>query len=157
MKKKRYSEEQIAFALRQADSGVAVAEICRKMGVSEATFYRWKKKFHGMGVAELRRLRQLEEENRKLKQLVADLSLDKQMLQDVVKKSLCSKELSLTVKEDILRAYLPVYTLIALSQEARDEKSRSNDLARQAPLCRYRHASQTLAYLHPQCGWPGAV
>ena len=87
MKKKRYSEEQIAFALRQADSGVAVAEICRKMGVSEATFYRWKKKFHGMGVAELRRLRQLEEENRKLKQLVADLSLDKQMLQDVVKKN----------------------------------------------------------------------
>ena len=84
---KRYSEEQIAFALRQADSGVAVAEICRKMGVSEATFYRWKKKFHGMGVAELRRLRQLEEENRKLKQLVADLSLDKQMLQDVVKKN----------------------------------------------------------------------
>ena len=86
MKKKRYSEEQIVFALRQADSGVAVAEICRIMGVREATFYRWKKKFHGMGVAELRRLRQLEEENRKLKQLVADLSLDKQMLQDVVKK-----------------------------------------------------------------------
>ena len=87
MKKKRYSKEQIAFALRQADSSVAVAEVCRKMGISEATFYRWKKKFHGIGVAELRRLRQLEEENRKLKQLVADLSLDKQMLQDVVKKN----------------------------------------------------------------------
>ena len=63
-----------------------VAEICHKMGVGEATFYRWKRKFHGMGVAELRRLCQIEEENRKLKQLVADLSLDKQMLQDVVKK-----------------------------------------------------------------------
>jgi putative transposase len=87
MKQKRYTEEQIAFALRQADSGVAVANICRKMEVSEATFYRWKKKFQGMGVAELRRLRQLEEENRKLKQLVADLTLDKQMLQDVVKKN----------------------------------------------------------------------
>jgi putative transposase len=87
MKQKRYTEEQIAFALRQADSGVAVADICRKMEVSEATFYRWKKKFQGMGVAELRRLRQLEEENRKLKQLVADLTLDKQMLQDVVKKN----------------------------------------------------------------------
>ena len=80
MKGKRFTEEQIAFALRQAESGVPVVEICRKMEVSEATFYRWKKKFAGMGVAELRRLKQLEEENRKLKQLVADLSLDKHML-----------------------------------------------------------------------------
>ena len=87
MKGKRFTEEQIAFALRPAESGVSVTEICRKMEVSEATFYRWKKKFAGMGVAELRRLKQLEEENRKLKQLVADLSLDKHMLQDVLKKS----------------------------------------------------------------------
>ena len=87
MKGKRFTEEQIAFALRQAESGVPVVEICRKMEVSEATFYRWKKKFAGMGVAELRCLKQLEEENRKLKQLVADLSLDKHMLQDVLKKS----------------------------------------------------------------------
>jgi putative transposase len=86
MKGKRFTEEQIAFALRQAESGVPVVEICRKMEISEATFYRWKKKFAGMGVAELRRLKQLEEENRKLKQLVADLSLDKHMLQDVLKK-----------------------------------------------------------------------
>ena len=84
--KKRYTEEQIALALRQAEGGTAVTEICRKMGVSEATFFRWKKQFQGMGIAELRRLRQLEDENRKLKQLVADLSLDKHMLQDVVKK-----------------------------------------------------------------------
>lgn len=84
MKGKRYTEAQIAFALRQAESGTPVAEITRKLGVSEQTFYRWKKKFAGMGVAEVRRLKQLEEENRKLKQLVADLSLDKRMLQDVV-------------------------------------------------------------------------
>ena len=84
MKRKRYSEEQIAFALRQAESGTPVAEVTRKMGITEQTFYRWKKKFAGMGVAELRRLKQLEEENKKLKQLVADLSLDKKMLQDVV-------------------------------------------------------------------------
>ena len=86
MKKTRFTEQQIAFALRQAEQGVAVEEITRKMGVSEATFYRWKKKFHGMGVAELRRLRQLEDENRKLKNLVADLSLDKAILQDVLSK-----------------------------------------------------------------------
>ncbi len=86
MKSSRYTAEQIAFALRQAEEGAPVLEICRKMGIAEQTFYRWKKKFQGMGVAEVRRLRVLEEENRKLKQLVADLSLDKQMLQDVLRK-----------------------------------------------------------------------
>ena len=86
MKKKRFTEQQIAFALWQAEQGTAVEEITRKLGVSEATFYRWKKKFSGIGVAELRRLRQLEDENRKLKNLVADLSLDKAMLQDVLSK-----------------------------------------------------------------------
>ena len=86
MKKSKYSAEQVAFALRQAESGTPVPDVCRKMGVSEQTFYRWKKKYMGMGVAEVRRLRILEEENRKLKQIVADLSLDKQMLQDVLRK-----------------------------------------------------------------------
>lgn len=86
MKKKRYTEEQIAFALRQADSGVPVSEVIRKLGVSEVTFYRWKKKYSGLDLPELRELRQLREENRKLKQLVADLSLDKVMLQDVLRK-----------------------------------------------------------------------
>jgi putative transposase len=86
MKKSRFTEQQIAYALRQAESGIQVEEITRKMGVTQATFYRWKKKFAGMGVAELRRLRQLEEENKKLKRLVADLSLDKAMLQDVLSK-----------------------------------------------------------------------
>jgi putative transposase len=84
MKSSRYSPEQVAFAMRQAESGTPVPEVCRKMGIAEQTFYRWKKKYAGMGVAEVRKLRVLEEENRKLKQLVADLSLDKQMLQDVL-------------------------------------------------------------------------
>ena len=86
MKKTRYTEEQIAFALKQAETGTRVEEVCRKMGISEATFYNWKKKFGGMGVTKLRRLRQLEEENQLLKRLVADLSLDKEMLQEVIKK-----------------------------------------------------------------------
>jgi len=86
MKRKRFSEEQIAFALRQAESGTTIEEICRKMGVSEPTFYRWKKVYAGMGVTEIRRLKQLEDENAKLKRVVADLTLDKAMLQDVVRK-----------------------------------------------------------------------
>ncbi len=88
LRKSRFTQEQIAFALRQAENGTSVGEVCRKMGVSENTFYRWKRKFEGLGVAEIRRLRQLEEENRRLKQLVADLSLDKEMLQDVIRKKL---------------------------------------------------------------------
>ncbi len=86
MKKSKYSAEQVTFALRQAESGTTVPEVCRKMGIAEQAFYRWKKKYIGMGVAEVRRLRLLEEENKKLKQLVADLSLDKQMLQDVLRR-----------------------------------------------------------------------
>ena len=88
MKKTKYSEEQIAFALRQAETGTRVSEVCRKMGISEATFYNWKKKYGGLGVSELRRLKQLEEENTRLKRMVAELSLDKQMLQDVLTKKL---------------------------------------------------------------------
>ena len=72
--------------MKQAELGTSVAEVCRKMGVSEATFFRWKQKFSGLGPSELRRLRQLEEENTKLRKLVADLSLDKAMLQDVLAK-----------------------------------------------------------------------
>lgn len=86
MKRKRFSEEQIAFALRQAESGTTIEEICRKLGVSEPTFYRWKKVYAGMGMAEIRRLKQLEDENGKLKRVVADLTLDKAMLQDVLRK-----------------------------------------------------------------------
>jgi len=86
MKRKRYTKPQIVFALQQAEAGTPVAEPCRKMGVAEATFYRWKKRYGGLGVSEIRRLRQLEDENRRLKQLVADLTLDKAMLQDVLRK-----------------------------------------------------------------------
>ena len=88
MKKARYTDEQIACALRQAETGTAVAEVCRKLGIFEQTFYRWKKQYAGLGVGDIRRLKQLEEENRQLKQLVAALSLDKLMLQDVLGKKL---------------------------------------------------------------------
>jgi putative transposase len=86
MRKSRFTEEQIAYALRQAEQGTPAAELCRKMGISEQTFYLWKKKYAGMGVAELRKVKQLEEENRRLKQLVGDLALDKHMLQEVLRK-----------------------------------------------------------------------
>ena len=88
MARKRYTEEQIVYALRQAESGVGVEELTRKMGVSQATFFRWKKQYSGLGISELRRLKSLEQENSKLKSLVADLTLDKHMLQDVLKKKL---------------------------------------------------------------------
>lgn len=88
MKRSKFTDEQIAFALRQAETGTRVSEVCRKMGISEATFYNRKKKFGGLGVAEVRRLKQLEDENRRLKRMVADLSLDKQMLQDVLSRKL---------------------------------------------------------------------
>ena len=86
MKKSKFTEEQIAFALKQAETGTPVKEVIRKLGITEQTFYRWKKKYSGMLPSDLRKLGQLEEENRQLKKLVADLSLDKQMLQDVLSK-----------------------------------------------------------------------
>ena len=86
MRSSKFTEEQIAFALKQAETGTPVKEVIRKMGISEQTFYRWKKKYNGMMPSDVRKLKQLEEENRQLKKLVADLSLDKQMLQDVLSK-----------------------------------------------------------------------
>jgi putative transposase len=88
VRKSKFTDEQVAFAPRQAETGTRVEEIYRKMGISDATFYNWKKKFGSLGVSEVRRLRQLEDENRRLKQIVADLSLDKEMLQDVIRKKL---------------------------------------------------------------------
>ena len=88
VKKSRFTEEQIAFALKQAETGTRIDEICRKMGISDATFYKWRQKYGGLGPSELRKLKQLEEENNKLKRIVADLSLDKAMLQDVLSKKI---------------------------------------------------------------------
>lgn len=86
MKKSKFSEEQIAYALRQAEAGTQVADVCRQLGISEATFYVWKKRFGQLGVGELRRVRQLEDENARLKRLVADLTLDKHMLTEALRK-----------------------------------------------------------------------
>ena len=88
MKKSRFSEQQIAFILKQDDEGVAVAEICRKAGISEATYYNWRKKYGGPMPSEVKRLKQLEDENQRLKKMVADLSLDKEMLQDVIRRKI---------------------------------------------------------------------
>ena len=88
MKRSKFAEAQIAFILRQAEEGTAVAEVCRKSGISEATFYAWRKKYAGLMPSEMKRLRQLEEENGKLKRIVADLWLDKAMLKDVISRKL---------------------------------------------------------------------
>lgn len=100
--KKRFTEKQIAFALRQHEAGTPVAEIVRTMGVSEQAFYRWKRKYAGLGVAELRRLKSVEDENRQLKKLVADLSLDKHILQEV-----CSKKSEARAQADAGERHLP--------------------------------------------------
>ena len=84
MKKSKFTEQQIAFALRQAETGSKVRNVIRQLGVTEQTFYRWKRKYGGLGLSELRKLRLLEDENKKPKQMVADLSLDKAMLQEVI-------------------------------------------------------------------------
>ncbi len=87
MRTSRFTEQQVVAASRQVENGTAVGEVCRKLGVSEQTFYRWKRKYAGIGIAELRRFRQVEDENRRLKQLVADLTLDRQMLQEALRKN----------------------------------------------------------------------
>lgn len=88
MKRSKFTEAQIAFVLKQVEDGASVAEVCRKAGIAEATFYNWRKKYGGLMPSEMKRLKMLEEENSKLKRLVADLSLDKAMLQDVIKRKL---------------------------------------------------------------------
>ena len=87
MKRKRFPEEQIIRILQEAESGVKTAELCRKYGMSDATFYNWKSKYGGLSVNEVRRLKTLEDENRRLKHIVADLTLDKQALKAVLEKN----------------------------------------------------------------------
>ncbi len=88
MKRSKFTDSQIALILRQVEEGTSVDEVCRKTGISQQTYYRWRKKYGGLMPSEMKRLKQLEEENQNLKQLVADLSLDKAMLQDVIKRKL---------------------------------------------------------------------
>ena len=88
MNTSKFTDSQIAFILRQAEEGTPVGEVCRKSGISEQTYYRWRKKYGGLMPSEMRRLKSLEEENQRLKRIVADLSLDKEMLQEVVRKKL---------------------------------------------------------------------
>jgi len=88
MKKSRFSEQQIAYILRHAEEGTSVEEVCRRAGISEATYYNWRKKYGGLMPSEMKRLKQFDEENRRLKKLVADLSLDKEMLQDVIRRKI---------------------------------------------------------------------
>ncbi len=88
MKASKFSDAQKAFIIRQSDDGTPVAEVCRKAGISQATFFNWKKKYAGLMPSEMKRLRELEDENARLKRIVADLSLDKEMLQDVIKRKL---------------------------------------------------------------------
>lgn len=88
MRASRFSDAQKAFILKQADEGLPVAEICRKAGISQSTFFNWKKRYGGLLPTEMRRLKQLEDENGKLKKLVAELSLDKEMLQEVIRRKL---------------------------------------------------------------------
>lgn len=88
MKRSKFSDQQIAFILRQAEEGTSVEEVCRKAGISVQTYYRWRKRYGGLMPSEMKRLKQLEEENGRLKKIVADLSLDKEMLQDVIKRKL---------------------------------------------------------------------
>jgi len=87
MKASKFTDAQKAFIIRQGENGTPVEEVCRKTGISQATFYAWKKKYGGLMPSEMKRLRQLEEENGRLKRIVADLSLDKEMLQDVIKRN----------------------------------------------------------------------
>lgn len=88
MKASRFTDAEKAFIIRQGEDGTPVAEICRKAGISQATFFNWKKKYEGMMPSDMKRMRELEQENARLKRIVADLALDKEMLQDIVKRKL---------------------------------------------------------------------
>lgn len=98
MRTSRFSEQQIAFILKQADDGLSVEEVCRKAGISQQTYYRWRKKYGGLMPSEVKRLKMLEDENSRLKRMVADLSLDKAMLQDCCKKWAAAGPVDTTIR-----------------------------------------------------------
>jgi putative transposase len=113
--------------LKQAETGIPVAEVCRKIGISKATFFNWKRKFSGLGTAELRSLRQLEDENSRLKQVVADLTLDKQMLQDILKKILRTRQ-----RQELIKKLIDEYRVSV------------------RPACRICLSSRSVHYFNPQ-------
>ena len=130
MKKSRFSEGQIAFILKQAEDGTAVGEVCRKAGISEATVYNWRKKYAGLMPSEMRRLRQLEQENGRQKRIAADLSLDKEMLQDVIRAGV--DHVRQTRKVSIRRACAALQA----------ERARASTTRRAAPIGRINAADQ---------------
>ncbi|WP_088828050.1 IS3 family transposase [Marinobacter sp. es.048] len=148
MKRSRYTEEQIAFALKQAELGTPVPEVCRKMGVSDATFYNWRKKYGGLGPSELKRLKQLEEENHRLKKLVADLSLDKAMLQDVVGKKALRPPRKRQLVADLQKRYgVSERQACAVLQFSR-ASNRYQSVARDSSALSMRIREITLTRLH---------
>ena len=154
MKRSNFSEEQVAYALRQAESGTAVGDVCRQVGISEATFYAWKKKYAHLGVSELRRLRQIEEENTRLKRLVADLSLDKHMLSEALRKKSDARTapragwLVSSYLPGQLRAGLPTRAVQSRGLVSKESRARSDGATPQYPRARARAATlRVLAHL----------
>lgn len=119
MKKSRYTEAQVTYALRQAEAGTPVSDVCRGLGISEATFYNWRKKYGDLAASEIRRLRQLEEENARLKRVVADLTLDKHILQDVIRKKVCAVVRGKAVPMASVGLFRPSTTAIRMSWHPR--------------------------------------
>lgn len=150
MKRSQFSEEQIVYAIRQAEAGTPVGDLCRQLGVSDATFSAWKKKYAHLGVSELRRLRQLEEENSRLKRLVADLSLDKPRLSEALRKSLRParrRELTAWFQDTFQVSCLRACRLAQFSRAAWYRRSRAKD---QSAL---RLRIRDLAHARPRFGY----
>ncbi|MDZ5454722.1 IS3 family transposase [Labrys sp. ZIDIC5] len=164
MKASKFSEAQIAFVLRQAEEGTAIAEVCRKAGISEATFYNWRKRYGGLMPSEMKRLRQLEEENAKLKRIVADLSLDKAMLQDVLPKKALRparrRQLVDQVREAWKVSVRKACEALRIDRSLYTYKSRRGDQAalkqRVKDICqtRVRYGYRRVHVLLVRDGWP---
>ena len=154
MKRSKFSEEHVAYALRQAEAGTAVGDVCRQVGISEATFYAWKKKYAHLGISELRRLRQIEEEHTRLKRLVADLSLDKHMLSEALRKKSDARtapRAGWLVSSHLpgqLRAGLPTRGVQSRGLVSKESRAESDGAAPPYPRARARAATlRVLAHL----------